>query len=458
MSKRFKFVDLFAGLGGFHLAAEALGGECVFASELKLTLRENYLVNFGTYPAGDISKIDPSSIPSHDLLCAGFPCQPFSKAGGQKGWKDTTRGTLFFVIAQILELKKPQYVILENVANFFKHDGGNTYAQVLSTLKELGYEVKSEKLSPHRYGVPQHRDRMYIVASLKGLEGFKWPEPTDEVTHISDVLEQEPTLGKLLPDRVVECLGVWQDFIEALPASISIPYYPIWSMEFGATYPIDKPIEKYKVKDLWGFKGSFGVSLNGMSREQIKAALPSHALRSVGFPKWKVSFIERNRNFYEAHKEHLVGWLDRIKVFHSSLQKLEWNYKEGERNVWSHLVQVRASGLRIKKPDFSPALVAASDSQIPIVAWKKRYLSVRECARLQSMNDLKLPESMYDAYEALGNAVNVKLVKLIIGNLIELDELVSLGSLSSIPMVERRSKVFHSIADTIEHVKGLEQR
>jgi len=422
MNKRFKFIDLFAGLGGFHLAAASLGGECVFASELKPLLRELYHLNYGVKSEGDINLVDPRYIPEHDLLCAGFPCQPFSKAGGQKGWKDKTRGTLFFVIAQILELKRPKYVVLENVANFFKHDEGNTYRQVISTLNELGYEVKSAKLSPHNFGVPQHRERMYIVASLDGVEGFEWPSAIAEKTHIESVLEDEPTDGKYLPHHVLDCLAVWQDFISRIPEEVSIPYYPLWSMEFGATYPIDRPIDKVKTKELWKYRGSFGVSLEGMSREKIYASLPSHALRPIGFPKWKISFIERNRNFYELHKEFLEDWLPSVQGFHSSLQKLEWNYKDGERDVWKHLVQVRASGLRIKRPDFSPALVAASDSQIPIVAWKKRYLTVRECARLQSMDEISLPGSIYDAYEALGNAVNVKLVSLILEKLVGVRE------------------------------------
>lgn len=418
MIKSFRFVDLFAGLGGFHLAAASLGGECVFASELKPMLRDVYFENYGVSPAGDINLVDPLTIPEHDLLCAGFPCQPFSKAGGQKGWKDTTRGTLFFVIAQIIELKRPKYVVLENVANFFKHDDGNTYRQVLSTLNELGYEVDAAKLSPHKYGVPQHRERMFIVASLAGLDKFEWPLPSEEGTHIAQILEREPTSGKFLPRQIVECLSVWQEFISRIPLDVSIPYYPIWSMEFGATYPLDKPIDEVETEELWRYQGSFGKNLDGLSREDIYKSLPSHALRSVGFPKWKVSFIERNRKFYESNKVALGDWLDHIKGFYSSLQKLEWNYKDGERDIWKHLVQVRASGLRIKRPNFSPALVAASDSQIPIVAWESRYLTVRECARLQSMDDIILPGSVYDAYEALGNAVNVKLVRLILEGLL----------------------------------------
>lgn len=429
MSHFFKFIDLFAGLGGFHLAANSLGGRCVFASEINENLQSVYAQNFGLKPFGDLRTVDPSAIPDHDLLCAGFPCQPFSKAGGQKGWRDTVRGTLFFNIAQIIELKSPRFVILENVANFLKHDDGNTYKQVLTALADLGYEVAASKLSPHNYGIPQHRERLYIVAARTSLGAFSWPVPTNEPTDISTVLDDLPAPVKPIPPHVIDCLTVWQQFLDLLPSDVELPYYPIWSMEFGATYPLDRPISKLKVSELRKYCGSFGVSLEGMSRAEIYENLPSHALRDVGFPDWKVNFIQRNRSFYECHKSVLRPWLESIKTYHSSLQKLEWNNKGGKRSVWSHLVQVRASGLRVKKTVSSPALVAASDSQIPIVAWKKRYLTVRECARLQSMDDIVMPESIYEAYQALGNAVNVHMVRLIIKNLVFLNDKIDVSKL-----------------------------
>jgi len=418
MIRSFKFIDLFSGLGGFHLAASSLGGSCVFASEINECLHDVYEQNYGMRPHGDLRLVDPALIPDHDLLCAGFPCQPFSKAGGQKGWRDTVRGTLFFNIAQIIELKRPSFVMLENVANFLKHDDGNTYRQVVIALHELGYQVTASKLSPHLFGVPQHRERMFIVAVRGSLDNFSWPEPTCEFTDIAQVLDDLPAPSKPTPPHVIDCLEVWQQLLDALPQDVEIPSYPLWSMEFGATYPLEKPVHKLRVKDLQQYRGSFGVSLEGMSRAEIYKNLPSHALREVGFPRWKIRFINNNRKFFEDNKLVLEPWLDKIKIFHSSLQKLEWNDKGGERSVWSHLVQARASGLRIKKTAYSPALVAASDSQIPIVGWKKRYLSVRECARLQSMDSLVMPESIYDAYEALGNAVNVHLVTLIIQELL----------------------------------------
>ncbi|HDL00835.1 MAG TPA: DNA (cytosine-5-)-methyltransferase, partial [candidate division Zixibacteria bacterium] len=212
--KNMEFIDLFSGLGGFHLAAKRLGGKCVFASEIDQRLQSVYESNFGIKPAGDIKKINPKDVPSHDLLCAGFPCQPFSKAGGQMGWNDAIRGTVFYNIVEILRIHKPKYVILENVAHFVRHDEGNTYTKVKKALEDLGYGVKHAQLSPHKFGVPQIRERMYMVGQLGGLNGFKWPKTQtngDELS-IRDVLDKKHKDATGLSKQVVECLATWQEF------------------------------------------------------------------------------------------------------------------------------------------------------------------------------------------------------------------------------------------------------
>ena len=179
MKNKLKFIDLFAGLGGFHSALTNLGCECVFASELKDDLRRLYGVNYpGTRIEGDITKVRPEDIPSHNILCAGFPCQPFSQAGKRQGFNDKDRGNLFYNICNILQYHHPRYVILENVANLKGHDGGNTWATIKQKLEELGYVVKDEIISPHQFGIPQHRRRIYIVCELAsegGLKDFSFP-------------------------------------------------------------------------------------------------------------------------------------------------------------------------------------------------------------------------------------------------------------------------------------------
>ena len=173
-----KFIDLFAGLGGFHLALQKLGHRCVFASELSSELRDLYKVNHNMGCAGDINKVKIKKIPAHDILCAGFPCQPFSQAGSQQGFNDEKeRGNLFYKIMEILEYHKPEFVFLENVPNLKSHDNGNTYKVIHDSLEKL-YETKDDIISPHYFGIPQHRTRIYIVGRLKskgGLKNFQFP-------------------------------------------------------------------------------------------------------------------------------------------------------------------------------------------------------------------------------------------------------------------------------------------
>ena len=176
--RKLKFIDLFAGLGGFHLALSDLGHKCVFASELNQELRELYERNHKTKIQGDINQVDINSIPAHDILCAGFPCQPFSKAGAQLGLDDPRNGNLFYRIMEILNEHEPEYLFLENVANLKGHDDGNTWKVIHKELSKL-YDVREEILSPHHFGIPQHRSRIYIVGRIKkkgGLKDFQFPE------------------------------------------------------------------------------------------------------------------------------------------------------------------------------------------------------------------------------------------------------------------------------------------
>ena len=149
------FADLFSGLGGFHLAAAEQGAKCVFASEINTELQDLYAVNFDIRPVGDIRLIKCDDIPKHDLLCAGFPCSPFSKAGSQLGLKDTAQGKLFYNIIEILKVHKPEFFILENIAHFVNHADGATYRKLETELSKLEYDVRKGQLSPHQFGVPQ---------------------------------------------------------------------------------------------------------------------------------------------------------------------------------------------------------------------------------------------------------------------------------------------------------------
>lgn len=210
----FKFIDLFAGIGGFRLAFQQLGGKCVFTSEINKFARKTYEANFGEVPFGDITRINEQSIPNHDLLCAGFPCQPFSIAGVSKkislghkhGFLDQTQGTLFFDVARVIEAKRPKVFLLENVKNLVSHDQGKTFKVITQTLSELGYNLH-HKVLDGKYFVPQHRERIFIVGFDKnifqGNEQFEFPYlPKSPPYAIGQILEHEVDKKYTLTDKL----------------------------------------------------------------------------------------------------------------------------------------------------------------------------------------------------------------------------------------------------------------
>lgn len=185
----FEFIDLFSGIGGFRLAFESVGGKCIFSSDIDKWANETYFLNFGEYPKGDITKIPEEIIPDHDILCAGFPCQPFSIGGYRKGFCDT-RGTLFFEIERILKAKQPKAFLLENVKGLTNHDKGKTFKVIKESLNKLGYKIFFKVLNSKDYGVPQNRERIYIVGFKDKTVAFKFPEPVKSKVNINDLLEK----------------------------------------------------------------------------------------------------------------------------------------------------------------------------------------------------------------------------------------------------------------------------
>ncbi len=350
-NQKFKFIDLFAGVGGFHQAAKKLGGECVFASEIDKFAIETYRKNYGIDSDYDITQVDEKDIPEHDLLCAGFPCQAFSKAGKQNGLEDT-RGTLFFEIQRILKHHKAKYIILENVRNLVSHDDGRTWKIIQSNLKKLGYRLTKEPiiLSPHQFGVPQLRERVYIL-------GVYEPESVDtpldisfdnllkkEDNTIDSVIQKKRVSDKFyIDDYETKVLEIWNEFYQGI--DMKVIGFPIW-------------IEYFQT-DL----------------EETN-------------PKWKKDIILRNQTLYLNNKKFIDKWLEK----HNNLEdlavthrKFEWQAGESIQNIWEGIIQFRPSGVRVKRPDTFPALVAIV--QIPIVGNYKRRLTLRECANLQSFSE-----------------------------------------------------------------------
>lgn len=456
--KPLRFIDLFAGIGGFHRALSALGHECVFASELDEELQALYVKNFPSMKGkvhGDIRR-HWKDVPEHDILCAGFPCQPFSKSGAQRGTRDKTRGTLFHEILNILELRKPRLVLLENVGNFARHDKGRTWSIVRESLEALGYDVYGTEhltpirdrdwrdvgvapevgarrrskvpkstgghglISPHHFGFPQHRERFFIVASLDSLPDAPFPPRQPPVeTNLEALLMDEDQLDSrdlketaLAPHQLL-CVTRWNQFVRALPADLEPPSFPLWSDEFGAAYP-------FAVRTPWATplpslrKTLLVKPQRGATRKEILALLPSYAREEkAAFRQWKIRFICNNRNWWlKASDFAPAGWLGSIRELPSSFRKLEWNVKGGNRNLWRHILQFRPSGLRVRRMTCSPALVAMTATQIPVIGPRRRFITRIEGLRLQGFPDRhELPHTRERAFQALGNAVHVGVVE-----------------------------------------------
>jgi DNA (cytosine-5)-methyltransferase 1 len=397
----FKFVDLFAGIGGFHAALGAMGGNCVYASEWDKNSARIYERNWNLKPDGDITlsaNDEVMNVPEHDVLTGGFPCQPFSKSGKQLGM-DETRGTLFWNIAKIIETRKPTLVLLENVQNIAGPRHKHEWEVIIKTLRDLNYRVSEDPLvvSPHLIrpefgGRPQVRNRVFIAATKipKGVANFKnnvRPPSLDNVTKDWDPfkwsLEKDLPLDKIsktkitdsisLSDAEIEWIEAWNDFVITMRAKLKtgkLPGFPIWA-------------------DRW--------------------VLIDDLVIPRGTPKWEKNFLEKNALFYTEHKVVLDKWLKRwnnLEHFPFSRKKFEWQAQDS-KTLWETIMHFRPSGIRAKKATYVPAMVAIT--QTSIVGKYKRKITTREGARLQGLPDWFDFVDQKDSitYKQLGNGVNV---------------------------------------------------
>ena len=410
----FTFIDLFAGIGGFHGALTALGGEAVYASEIDKAASKIYAHNWGLLPDGDITLAANESVmtvPAHEVLTGGFPCQPFSKSGKQKGMEET-RGTLFWNIAKIIEKRRPKIVLLENVRNLAGPRHTHEWDVIISTLRDLGYRVSSVPLvvSPHRIsptfgGRPQVRERIFIGATFAG-EGSAESKNEPAQLDLSSVTDgwdpQAWNLEKHLPleqangtelakfaltSTEIRWIDAWNDFVKVMRAELSgknLPGFPIWV-------------------DSWVDKSDFVVP--------------------PGTPAWKANFLEKNVEFYSEHKAVLDEWLSRwnnLEDFPPSRRKLEWQAQDA-KELWDCIMHFRPSGIRAKKPTYVPALVAIT--QTTILGPQRRRISVREGARLQGLPEHFSFADQADSlsYKQLGNGVNMSAVYQVLKALVERD-------------------------------------
>jgi len=280
------YIDLFAGIGGFHQALSSVGATCVFASEWDKYAAETYYANYNIFPEGDITKIEASNIPAHDILCGGFPCQAFSISGKQKGFEDA-RGTLFFDIARIVKHHQPKMLFLENVRNFERHDGGNTLKVILKTLNELGYHVNYKVLNASDYNLPQNRERIYLVCFRKELniENFEFPKPSLKKVALVDFLESQPQHVKIIDRPDIKITKSFSP-IKNIFGEIDLPNKPI---QIGI---VNKGGQGERIYDPYGhaitlsaYGGGIG-SKTGLYKigSTIRKLTPRECARIQGFP------------------------------------------------------------------------------------------------------------------------------------------------------------------------------
>ncbi|MGN6519987.1 MAG: DNA cytosine methyltransferase [Dokdonella sp.] len=228
----YTFVDLFSGLGGFHVGLSRLGHRCVFACEIDRWLQAAYAENFGMVPAGDIRRIDVDDIPPHDILCSGFPCQPFSLAGKKTGAKCPSSGKLIDDVFRIVDWHQPKYVFLENVPNVLTIAGGSFWAHICMSFHALGYVVEHRIYSPTQFGLPQQRQRLFIVARRRSQPAFQWPEPkTPRVRPLSEFIRVKDGLRRLEAEKR-DVIEKWNEVVSFLRELSS---HTLIASEFGAT-------------------------------------------------------------------------------------------------------------------------------------------------------------------------------------------------------------------------------
>lgn len=395
----FTYSDLFAGIGGFHAALSGMGGQCVYAVEIDKDAARIYDQNWHINPLGDVT-VDAGDagvtekIPTHDLLAAGFPCQPFSKSGAQKGMEET-RGTLYFNILQVVKHRHPTVLLLENVRNLAGPRHKHEWEVIIRTLREEGYHVADRPaiLSPHQLGPeqggrPQVRERVFITATYDPLGiGDRDPKPVTRAREyygqgspdwsIEDVLLSDPKGYELTQDET-SWIDAWDDWVQRYrryrPGE-KLPGFPIWV-------------------DAW------------QTLEELEIQIESGELDDV--PAWKMNFLRKNAELFTANEWWCRPWMTTsgVLAFPPSRRKLEWQAQDLP-SLWDCLMHFRPSGLRAKAPTYVPALVAIT--QTSIVGPRRRRLTPRETARLQGFPDSFSFDGQPDAktYKQLGNGVNV---------------------------------------------------
>ena len=422
MKKTINFIDLFAGIGGFHKAFEKASENlnfninCVFVSEIdneaKLTYTNNFNIN--NHEIINIREIGDNAekVASHDFLFAGFPCQTFSNAGKKEGFNDETRGTLFFDIIKILKNKKPKYFLLENVKHLIKHDNGNTWNIIKRNLIKIGYSIPENPivLSPWQLNIPQDRQRVYIPGILK--------------TNISG---KNNCIDKIISEKIEDYKKEFnyklEDFVEK---DVDDKYY----------LSKKNKAEAYMLNVFKGWK-EFVLKVKRLPSKTLPVIWlkemiePINEKEFLNYPSWKKKYLLDMKEIYKLNKTFIDKWIIKHDVFKWKKrdQKLEWQVGANEYDFENSFIQLRQSGIRCRKPEKFPTLVAIV--QVPLIFDKKqkkwRWLTPRETANLQSFpknfktySDISSKNNAdYYSYKQFGNSINVDIVYMIILEMIK---------------------------------------
>ena len=416
-----RFVDLFSGIGGFHEGLRRVGDfECVFASEINEELRKLYDKNFGIYPSGDIRSISEKNIPKHDILCAGFPCQPFSLAGKKQGYKCPESGDLIKDILRITKHHLPNFLILENVPNILKIENGKFWKYIQKSFNKIGYKIIYKIISPLDVGIPQNRDRIFILGfrNANHLNKFRWPNKNDKVKPLTHILTSSKE-DKFLSKEKFTQIQHWQKLLDTYNETEGLSSISIVAPEMGANYPLD--FSNCTLNEMSRYKGAYGLKIKKHSSwEKLLLQLPSYVRKERKVPEWLKKSTIQTRELYKKNKSFLDVWKKDINKTNNSWQILEWRGKKKDLELSNHILQFRASGIRVLKRDKIPSLIAMTPTQRPIIGSEMRYISKIEAAKLQNLHQLKyLPENDSKAFRYFGNAVNSKIVELIANNIIK---------------------------------------
>jgi len=385
MSIKLNYIDLFCGIGGFHQAFIKINKEnkkkkrkfkCIMASDKDKHCRKTYEDNYNIEPKEDVTKLTLEDYEGCDIICGGFPCQPFSNGGKKKMFKDD-RGLLFDEIMRIAREVKPKFMFLENVKHILKVGNGEVIEYIKEKIKETGYHLQIEQISPHEYGIPQQRERVYFICIRddiykKNRDEIVLPEKGREIV-FEDFLDKKEDIDEkhFISGDVLECLTAWEEMIKS--------------------FDVDEKI-------------SPTIMINEHYNNHTKETFDNYA-------PWRKDYINKNKPLIQKYKDKWDPWYEKHKTILQRREiygKLEWQVGKIKENdsIFNYFIQIRQSGIRVKKAKYFPTLVAIT--QKPIYGKEKRYITPRESARLQSFpEDFRLHEDDKQAYKQFGNAVNV---------------------------------------------------